>query len=177
MKKRKWERVKNGSRLVETVVLGDVRKLKRGWSGRIGDAKKRFRAKSQREARSMVELGEVRAVQPATKPSPQRARAKMAEQQAPERLESFARRVQSAANELPPWTPGADGVPISDIYHRLRPRPPLEEFRRLLIQAHQADLLELTRADLVEAMDPKTVRDSEVTHFGARFHFVTKTRR
>lgn len=170
-----------GSRLVFSDVMGDVRKLKKGWSYRIDGQKKRHRVKTQREARKAVEAGglqtEVHYVASPAPSSQSRARSKMAKDQAVESLQSFAHRVQQAANECTPWTSGADRVFISDVYQRLKPRPPLEEFRKRLVEAHQADLLELARADLVEAMDPKKVRASELTHYGARFHFIVKTTR
>jgi hypothetical protein len=58
-------------------------------------------------------------------------------------------------------------------YARL-PRVTVDE---LLLLAHRAGLLELTRADLVAAMDPDEVRDSEIVHpAGAHFHFVIAER-
>lgn len=48
----------------------------------------------------------------------------------------------------------------------------LAAFKRRLVQAHQDDLLELSRADLVEAMPPSYVAESETTHGGARFHLL-----
>lgn len=47
-----------------------------------------------------------------------------------------------------------------------------ETFEDLAWRAHQADLIELSRADLVEAMPADLVAESELTRFGARFHFV-----
>jgi hypothetical protein len=45
-------------------------------------------------------------------------------------------------------------------------------FKERLAAAHQAGLLKLSRADLVEAMDPRDVSASEVALQGATFHFV-----
>lgn len=48
-----------------------------------------------------------------------------------------------------------------------------EEFDAALISAHRNGFLHLCRADLVPAMDPRKVRESEVTYLGlATFHFV-----
>lgn len=47
---------------------------------------------------------------------------------------------------------------------------------RLLIDAHREGLVELARADLVAAMDPAEVRDSEVRHLEASYHFVVAER-
>jgi hypothetical protein len=59
-------------------------------------------------------------------------------------------------------------------YARL-PRAAVDE---LLIRAHRARLLELTRADLVAAMDTDEVRDSEIVvpNAGATLHFVVAER-
>ena len=48
----------------------------------------------------------------------------------------------------------------------------LDRFKHRLFEAYQADLIDLSRADLVEAMPAGLVRDSEITRHGARFHFV-----
>jgi hypothetical protein len=47
-----------------------------------------------------------------------------------------------------------------------------QEFKRHLYEAHRAQLVELSRADFVQAMDPAEVSASEVITDGARFHFV-----
>ena len=48
----------------------------------------------------------------------------------------------------------------------------LGDFKQRLLRANQAGLLSLSRADLVEAMDPADVRASEISSLGATFHFV-----
>jgi hypothetical protein len=101
-------------------------------------------------------------------------------------LPSFVLLVQALAAEVEP-DPNQDGrargrfgerkVFIAAIRRLLRqtwyaelPRAAIDE---LLIRAHRERLLQLARADLVAAMDPDEVRDSEITHGGiARFHFV-----
>ncbi len=47
-----------------------------------------------------------------------------------------------------------------------------DKFKRRLFEAYQAELLDLSRADLVEAMPHQDVHESELEHRGARFHFV-----
>jgi hypothetical protein len=48
-----------------------------------------------------------------------------------------------------------------------------EEFDAAIISAHRNGFLHLCRADLVPAMDPRKVLESEVTYLGlATFHFV-----
>jgi hypothetical protein len=48
----------------------------------------------------------------------------------------------------------------------------LSEFKQRLIEANAQHLLHLSRADLVQAMDPQLVSDSEIVHQNATFHFV-----
>jgi hypothetical protein len=100
-------------------------------------------------------------------------------------LPSFAQMVEALAGEVEP-DPTPDGrargrfgdrkVFIAAIRRELRatwygslPRAAIDE---LLLRAHRERLLVLARADLVAAMDPDEVRDSEIVTDGARFHFV-----
>jgi hypothetical protein len=48
----------------------------------------------------------------------------------------------------------------------------LKSFKQRLTEANHARLLDLSRADLVEAMNPDDVRQSEAAYQGATFHFV-----
>ena len=101
-------------------------------------------------------------------------------------LPSFALMVQALAAGVesdPNQDGGARGrfgnrkVFIAAIRRELRatkyaslPRVATDE---LLIRAHREGLLQLARADLVAAMDPHEVRDSEITYDGiVTFHFV-----
>lgn len=52
------------------------------------------------------------------------------------------------------------------------PRLTLAEFKERLVDANRAHLLRLSRADLVQAMDPTLVAESETTYLNASFHFV-----
>ncbi len=47
-----------------------------------------------------------------------------------------------------------------------------ESFQSRLVEAHQNGLLTLSRADLVEAMDPGDVAASETRHLNACYHFI-----
>lgn len=58
-----------------------------------------------------------------------------------------------------PWTTGT--LPVS-----------LALFKQLLIEAHRAGRLRLTRADMVGAMPADLVQRSEAEYMGATFHFV-----
>lgn len=48
----------------------------------------------------------------------------------------------------------------------------LTEFKAKLVEAHRSDLLELGRADLVEAMSAEALRKSEIDIGHYRFHFI-----
>jgi hypothetical protein len=88
---------------------------------------------------------------------------------------TFAARVQSAAQATPPagrfhdkayvhavWAVGNFGhLGLS-----------LEAFKSELWHAHRAGLVELSRADMVEAMNPYDVRRSRLDVMGSTFNFV-----
>lgn len=90
-------------------------------------------------------------------------------------LPEFASRVTDAARSAVTgrWH-GA--VFISHVWSTLRARGDVgitfKDFQRRLIEAYRNDLLDLSRADLVEAMPSEDVSASETMHSGARFHFV-----
>jgi hypothetical protein len=90
-------------------------------------------------------------------------------------LSDFAQRVTEAARSSATgrWH-GA--VFISHVWNTLRAHGEVgisfEKFKRRLIDAYQKDLIELSRADLVDAMPAADVSASETVHSGARFHFV-----
>lgn len=73
---------------------------------------------------------------------------------------------------------GTRKVFIAAIWRALRRTPygslSRADFDALLLRAHRDGLLVLERADLVGAMDPAEVRESEVEHpmIGSRYHFV-----
>ncbi|HEX7838345.1 MAG TPA: hypothetical protein VF469_12810 [Kofleriaceae bacterium] len=80
-------------------------------------------------------------------------------------------------------TIGADGrfgpekVFISAIWHRIEGAGgelelSLERFKKWLLTANRDRLLDLARADLVGAMDPQLVAESEIEDLGSTFHFV-----
>ncbi len=50
----------------------------------------------------------------------------------------------------------------------------IPDFKRRLLDAQRAGSLELARADLVAAMDPRLVADSETLADGASFHFIVR---
>jgi hypothetical protein len=93
-------------------------------------------------------------------------------------LETFATMVRRAASEASEGVFGRRKVFISRLWEQLRAEPAgatsLDEFKRRLVSAHKAGLLTLARADLVAAMDPRDVANSETRHLEARYHFVER---
>jgi hypothetical protein len=99
-----------------------------------------------------------------------------------ENLEVFAKRALAAARAAPnektsPERRGArlGGNVFTHAAWRAmqgEPRYTLAEFKVRLLEANQARLLTLGRADLVEAMHPADVAESEIKHLGATFNFI-----
>jgi hypothetical protein len=88
---------------------------------------------------------------------------------------AFAQRVLAAARATPKagWF-GDNKVFISHVYRQLGdPGQNLEAFKERLVRAHRAGLLSLSRADLVEAMDPKDVEESDTHYRSATWNFIT----
>jgi hypothetical protein len=85
--------------------------------------------------------------------------------------------VVEAARSSPSGRFGVDKVFVVHVWRALERDPAfatigLEGFKRRLAEANNARLLDLGRADMVEAMDPDDVRLSEIPYLGATFHFV-----
>jgi len=92
-------------------------------------------------------------------------------------LLSFAERVKAAARACPTGRFGESKVFIAHVWSSLQSDPAfqtmnLAAFKARLTEANNARLLDLSRADLVQAMDPDDVRESEVHYLNATFHFV-----
>jgi hypothetical protein len=90
---------------------------------------------------------------------------------------ALAGRVQAAARACPTGRHGDHKVFIAHVWDRLRSDPDfaamdLDAFKRALAEANNLRLLDLARADLVQAMDPEDVRRSEVRYLNATFHFI-----
>lgn len=88
------------------------------------------------------------------------------------RLEDFARHVVRIAEQTKTGRYGDHLVFISHVFNAAGRTSDERDFKRKLGEAHQAGLLKLTRADLVEAMDPADVAASATAVHGATFHFV-----
>ena len=92
-------------------------------------------------------------------------------------LESFVQKVQAAARVCPTGRFGDNKVFVIHVWQALQNDEPfrsmdLSSFKQRLAEANNARLLDLSRADLVQAMDPEDVRLSEVTYLNAAFHFI-----
>ena len=86
-------------------------------------------------------------------------------------------KVQAAAEECASGRFGDNKVFIIHVWRALQNDPDfrgmdLPAFKQHLAEANNARLLDLSRADLVQAMDPDDVRLSEVTYLNAAFHFI-----
>lgn len=69
---------------------------------------------------------------------------------------------------------------ISHVWRKLARLPAyarlsLDEFKQQLVEASRLGLLALSRADLVEAMNPEDVAASQINYLNAEFHFVRIT--
>jgi hypothetical protein len=91
-------------------------------------------------------------------------------------IEDFARAVNRAARARGVKRFHDDRAYISSVYQYMARRGELggsvDRFKRRLVEAHQAGLLRITRADLVGAMDRKEVDRSEIQYLNSTFHFV-----
>ena len=92
-------------------------------------------------------------------------------------LERFAEKVLAAARACETGRFGKGKVFISHAFRKwceLYPAgaPDESTFKRRLTEANREGLLVLTRADLVQAMDPGDVAASETRYLNATFHFI-----
>ncbi|WP_437673163.1 hypothetical protein [Sorangium sp. So ce131] len=89
---------------------------------------------------------------------------------------AFAARVVEVARGSETGRFGQNKVFISHVFRKLVQMGDVDgdaaAFKERLVAAHRQGLLSLSRADLVEAMDPKDTEASETRHLSATFHFV-----
>jgi hypothetical protein len=96
-------------------------------------------------------------------------------------LETFANTVKAAARTCPTGRFGDNKVFISHVWGQLTDNPQIhplgfDGFKAKLVEANRENLLTLSRADLVQVMDPVDVRESETHHMNAVFHFISVER-
>jgi hypothetical protein len=88
-------------------------------------------------------------------------------------LDAFAERVLHTARTARSGRFGEDRVFISHVWRAMSNQGLDEQsFKNRLVEANQKRLLSLSRADMVELMDPTDVAASEIRHLGATFHFI-----
>ncbi len=95
----------------------------------------------------------------------------------PAGLRQFGRQVQETARHCSSGWFGPRKVFISHVWQDFQAKNAdyqLDEatFKSWLVQANREGCLSLSRADLVEAMNPQDVADSETTYLNASFHFI-----
>lgn len=90
--------------------------------------------------------------------------------------DAFATRVLDAARASKTGRFGDNKVFISHVFRKLLQEGAVADdadaFKGRLVSAHRNGLLSLSRADLVEAMNPEDVESSEARYLSASFHFV-----
>jgi hypothetical protein len=92
-------------------------------------------------------------------------------------LPTFAETVKAAARDCPTGRFGDNKVFINHVWRHLQNEPgfphlDLTAFKNALAEANHAGLLKLSRADLVQVMDPADVLESETPYLDAVFHFI-----
>jgi hypothetical protein len=92
-------------------------------------------------------------------------------------LSAFAQTVKAAARNCPTGRFGDNKVFINHVWRSLREEPgfpvmDLSSFKERLTEANNAGLLTLSRADLIEVMDPADVRESQTWYLNGEFHFI-----
>ena len=92
-------------------------------------------------------------------------------------LREFSRKVLAAARACPTGRYGDNKIFIVHVWRALQNDPDFQGtelfvFKQRLAEANNARLLDLSRADLVQAMDPEDVQLSEVCYLNATFHFI-----
>jgi hypothetical protein len=88
-------------------------------------------------------------------------------------LATFAERVNAAARRCTSGCFGTNKVFIAHVWREMAGElggMELDRFKRLLVIANNKLLLRLSRADLVGAMDPRDVAESETHYMHAVFH-------
>ena len=92
-------------------------------------------------------------------------------------LEMFANTVKAVARTSPTGRFGDNKVFISHAWRQVAEESQfaplgLTGFKEKLVEANCENLLTLSRADLVQVMDPADVRESETAYLNAVFHFI-----
>jgi hypothetical protein len=123
--------------------------------------------------RSWIDAQESTAAEPTSEQSASRAVEGPAELD----LASFAACVLAAARACGSGRFGDNKVFIAHVWRALQNDPDfpaidLASFKSRLAEANHSRFLDLSRADLVQAMNPADVEQSELHYLNATFHFV-----
>lgn len=87
-------------------------------------------------------------------------------------IENFARAVKTCARKREVQKYHEDRAFIGSIKQIGFPNSSAQTFATDLVAAHRLQLIHLSRADMVAAMDPDLVKQSEIRYMDASFHFV-----
>lgn len=149
---------------VQSFLLGKVLQSSRETSPAL--ALQQLAARSVGARRMDAESLRLAALQSWLVPAPEPSRLE-------EGLPAFAQRVLHTARTSTSGRFGEDRVFISHVWRAMREHGLDEQsFKNRLVEANQKRLLSLSRADMVELMDPAEVSASEIRHLGATFHFI-----
>lgn len=85
--------------------------------------------------------------------------------------------VKQAANSCQTGLFGADKLFISHLWREISNRYPehhcsLEQFKQKLLELNRQGMIQLCRADLIEALDQKDLSESRLIDLGSSFHFI-----
>ncbi len=110
------------------------------------------------------------------KPVPE-AKPVPADKPVPVELKTFVKHLTDAAGRSPTGWFGDDLVFISHVWKHVRNSAEFQtldfvDFQGKLIAANRAQLLTLSRADLVQAMDSTDIKESETSYLNSVFHFI-----
>jgi hypothetical protein len=156
---------------VQAVLLG--RELQASREVTAPQALQQLAARSVGARRTDTESLRLAALRAWTFPAGESAPASPAPASPDESLRIFAEHVVRAARSSVAGRFGDDRVFISHVWRAMQGQGLDEQaFKRRLVEANQRRLLSLSRADMVELMDPAEVAASEVRHLGATFHFI-----
>jgi hypothetical protein len=92
-------------------------------------------------------------------------------------LPVFAKTIKTIARDCSSGRFGHNKVFINHVWRRLQEEPglppmDLATFKQRLVEANVQRLLTLSRADLVQVMNPTDVRESETPYLNSVFHFI-----
>jgi len=143
----------------------------------VAAALNRIAAKASGAARSDASAIRTAVVRRWLQPPAQPTSQPEAQLSAPFSLEQFVHDVRSAATHATAGRWDGAKVFVNQVWRQLLAEGnggglDLDSFKAHLLEANRRGLLRLSRADLVSAMPPEDVRESEIPSFGDVFHFI-----